>query len=695
MRAIGKFIIREQLNRRTPHVDGDRVPARRQCGPGYIADPFRKVHDLAPQSGELFSDGRVTGFANDFGSREVLRVSQPVIVNLASKAALLAGILSCSVALGQMAGVSTGGIHDPVHDAQHRPITAGGFVEHGTTLFADVTRESGLSGWSHHVGDAQRAYIVESLGSGVALLDYDQDGWLDIYLVNGMTYKALAGESQPPHAALFHNNHDGTFTDVAQKAGVGNDRWGVGAIAGDYNNDGWPDLYVTNVGKNRLYRNNHDGTFTDVAVQAGVALGTWSTGATFGDYDGDGLLDLFVPGYTAYDFNNPPKVGSNSVVSNTCQFRGVSTFCGPRGLKGEQDHLFHNNGDGTFTDVSVKAGVDDKPGYYGLVSLFVDLDDDGKPDLLVGNDSTPNYLYRNKGDGTFEDVSFESGYAVDGQGRETATMGIAVGDYSGSGKLGILSTDFSDDYKVLYRNDGKLSFTDVSAEAGIADVSLPYLSWGEGFLDYDRDGRTDMFIANGHVYPQVDDHDWGTSFAEKPLLFHNMDGTRFSLVEAVQGSGLADVLTARGAAFGDLFNDGRIDVVINNLEGPPALLRNVLKNDNHWIELKLIGGEKVPRDAIGAKVLLAACGRSQRGDVLSGGSFASSSDPRVLFGLGACSSISSLDIIWPDGDKQEIKAEAIDAIVTITQHRGVTDVFRLPATPLPPAAAVNTAKKRP
>jgi enediyne biosynthesis protein E4 len=271
-------------------------------------------------------------------------------------------------------------------------------------------------------------------------------------------------------------------------------------------------------------------------------------------------------------------------------------------------------------------------------------------------------------------------------------MGIAVGDYSGNGNLGILNTDFSDDYKVLYRNDGKLSFTDVSAEAGIADVSLPYLSWGDGFLDYDRDGRADIFIVNGPVYPQVDDHDWGTSFAEKPLLFHNIDGTRLSQVDAVRGSGLADVITGRGAAFGDLFNDGRIDVVINNLEGPPTLLRNVLKNENHWIELKLIGGAKVPRDAIGARVLLVACGRSRRGDVLSGGSFASSSDPRVFFGLGACTSISSLEIIWPDGDKQEIIVELIDAIVTITQRLGITDTFRLSATPT--QTAVITSKKR-
>jgi enediyne biosynthesis protein E4 len=578
--------------------------------------------------------------------------------------------------MGQSGGVSTGRISAPAHDAQHRPITAGGFVKSGTVVFQDVTGQSGLATWSHHVGDSAKAYIVESLGSGVALLDYDQDGWLDIYLVNGLTYAALAGTAQPQDAALFHNNHDGTFTNVTPHAGVANQRWGVGVVAADYDNDGWPDLYVTNVGKNRLYHNNHDGTFTDVAEHAGVALGTWSTGATFGDYDGDGRLDLFVPGYTAYNFSNPPSVGSNSVVSNTCQFRGVPTFCGPRGLQGEHDHLFHNNGDGTFTDVSVKAGVSDKPGYFGLVSLFVDLDDDGRPDLLVGNDSTPNYLYKNKGDGTFEDQSFESGYAVNGEGRETATMGIAVGDYSHNGRLGILNTNFSDDYKVLYRNDGELSFVDVSSEVGIVEPTTPFLSWGESFLDYDRDGFKDFLIVSGHVYPQVDQHDWGTSFAQRPLLFHSLEGKKFALVDAVEGSGLADVITARGAAFGDLFNDGQTAVVINNLEGPPTLLRNVLKNDNQWIEFKLIGGDKSPRDAIGAKILLSACGIKQRGDVLSGGSFASSNDPRVLFGLGACKKIDDLAIVWPDGEKQRISITSLNAIVTISQKSGVTQINR-------------------
>ena len=588
--------------------------------------------------------------------------------------ALLSFLGFSSLCMSQAGGM---GAAKPVpwDDSSHPPITASGFVDRGTVVFEDATRTSGLAAWSHHVGDDRKDFIVESLGSGVALLDYDHDGWIDIYLVNGLTYTAMAGKSEPPHAALFHNNRDGTFTDVTQKAGVANDRWGVGVVAADYDNDGWPDLYVTNVGHNRLYHNNRDGTFTDVAERAGVALGAWSAGATFGDYDGDGLLDLFVTGYAAYDFAHPPRPGSDSVVSNTCHFRGVTTFCGPRGLVGAPDHLFHNNGDGTFTDVSASAGVADKPGYYGLVSLFADLDDDGRPDLLVGNDSTPNYLYRNKGDGTFEDRSFESGYAVNGQGHETATMGIAVGDYNNSGRLGIFNTDFSDDAKVLYRNDGKLSLTDVSAAAGLAPLTTPFLSWGAGFLDFDRDGRKDLLFVSGHVYLQADRQNWGTSFAEKPLLLRNLDGAHFAPVEAVRGSGLATILTARGAAFGDLFNSGRIDVIINNQEGPPTLLRNVSPDHHHWIEFRLVGGPKSPRDAVGTKVFVTANGMRQRSDVLSGGSFASSSDPRVFFGLGDATAVSLIEINWPDGRKQKLSAPGIDAIYTVDESRGITEVF--------------------
>lgn len=548
--------------------------------------------------------------------------------------------------------VSSGAAHPAVLDAEHRPITAGGFVDSGPIVFQDIAEKAGLTAWKHVMGTPERKFIIETVGSGVGLLDYDKDGWLDIYLVNGSTYDAEDGKTTPPHAALFHNNHDGTFTDVAAKAGATNDRWGFGVAIGDYDNDGWPDIYVTNFGKNRLYHNNHDGTFTDVAEKAGVALGNWSTGATWGDYDGDGKLDLFVPGYVHYNFQHPPIPGSSAVAFPTCEFRGLKVMCGPRGLQGESDHLFHNNGDGTFTDVSEKAAVADKNAYYGLASAFVDLNDDGKVDLVVADDSTPNYLYINKGNGKFEDDSYASGYALNENGKETASMGIAIGDYLNNGHLDLYNTVFSDDYNPLYRNEGGANFTDVSYPAGIAEVTIPFLGWGDGFLDYDNDGWLDLLAINGHVYPEVDKSDWGTTFAQRPLLFHNLKGGKFEVVPPVKGTGLAKTIVGRGAAFGDLFNDGKIDVVINTLDGSPVLLRNVSPDQHHWIGLKLVGGPKSPRDAIGATVYLFSGGIRQRRDVISGGSFASSNDQRLHFGLGDAKSVDKLEIHWPDGAVQ-------------------------------------------
>ena len=568
------------------------------------------------------------------------------------------------------AGVNTGGPHAAVLDGEHRPITAGGFVKTGPVVFVDIADKSGLSSWHHTMGTPQKQFIIEAIGSGVGLLDYDNDGWLDIYLVNGSTYEAQAGKAAAPHAALFHNNHDGTFTDVTEKAGVANDRWGFGVAIADYDNDGWPDIYVSNFGKNRLYRNNHDGTFTDVADKAGVALGNWSTGATWGDYDGDGKLDLFVPGYVHYDIADPPAQGSKSFTYSFCQFRGVKVMCGPHGLKGEPDHLFHNNGNGTFADVSEAAGVADaRSAYYGLASLFVDVNNDGRVDLLVADDSTPNYLYLNKGNGSFEDASFASGYALNEGGRETASMGIAAGDLLHNGKVDLFNTTFSDDYKPLYRNDGDANFTDVSYEMGIAEPTIPFLGWGTAFFDYDNDGWLDLLEANGHVYPEVDKLPWGTSWQQRPLLFHSKAG-KLELVPAVEGSSLAKVGAGRGLAFGDIFNDGKIDAVINNMDGRPSFLRNVSVNNNHWIGLKLVGGPKSPRDAVGATAYLKANGFRQRSDVLSGGSFASSSDQRLHFGLGAATQVDELEVHWPSGAIEKVKIRGIDAIYTVVEGSG-------------------------
>src|SRR5579862_7084775 len=571
---------------------------------------------------------------------------------------------------GQQTGMASGGAHQAVFDTEHRVITAGGFVKTGPVVFEDVAKAAGLTSFHHIAGTPDKPYIVEAKGPGVCLIDYDNDGWLDIYLVNGSTLDAMNGKAPAPHAALFHNNHDGTFTDVTNKAGVANERWGYGCAVADYDNDGWPDLYVTNYGQSRLYRNNHDGTFTDVAEKAGVQLGTWSTGATFGDYDGDGRLDLFVAGYIHFDFVHPPVSGSRTVNYATCQFRGEPVMCGPRGLPGERDHLFHNNGDGTFTDVSEKLGVENKAGYYGLGALFVDVNNDGKPDLLVANDSTPNYLYINKGNGTFDNQSYASGYAFNGDGREVANMGIAAGDYENNGHMDLVNTTFSDDYDVVFKNDGTANFTDVSYKAEIAAPTIPFVGFGDGFLDYDNDGWKDLLIANGHVYPEVDSKGWGTSYAERPLLFHNLKNGKFELMPAVEGTGLAVVTPARGAAFGDLFNDGKIDVVINNVDHVPVLLRNVNPDHHHWLELKLVGGAKSPRDAVGATVYLTADGIRQRGDVLSGGSYLSSNDFRVHFGLGDATTVDTVEIHWPSGTVEQFKVTAVDRILTVEEGKG-------------------------
>jgi enediyne biosynthesis protein E4 len=570
-------------------------------------------------------------------------------------------------------GVATGNPHAPVKDALSRPITAGGFVDGAPVVFIDITKPAGLDKFLHRSGSPEKATILETIGSGVALLDYDGDGWLDIYLLNGSTLAALRGKESAPRAMLLHNNHDGTFTDVTDKAGVANERWGFGVAVADYDNDGWPDIYVANFGKNRLYHNNHDGTFTDVAEKAGVALGGWSAGPTWGDYDHDGLLDLFVPGYVKFDPEHPPTGGKNGLSMSSCQFRGVTVICGPRGLPGEGDHLFHNNGDGTFTDVSKKAGVSDSAGYYGLASVFVDVDDDGWVDLAVANDSVPRYLYHNLHTGTFEDVSYLSGFALTNEGLAQASMGIAVGDYNRDGQVDFLVTTFSDDYKTLYRNDGGNNFSDVTYPAGLATPTIPFLAWGTGFLDFDNDGLLDIFIANGHVYPSVDQRDWGTTWAERPQLFRNLDGIKFQEVPPATGSGLADVIPARGAAFGDLFNDGHIDVVLNNMDSPPTLLRNVVKNGNHWITLKLVGGPKSPRDAIGAKVFLTAGGARQRADIISGGSYGSSSDQRVHFGLGNTAKVDKVEIDWPSGKKEEIVVPGVDRILRVVEGQGVIE----------------------
>jgi len=539
-------------------------------------------------------------------------------------------------------------------------------------IFEDVTDKTPLASFRNRSGEAAKDYIFETPTGGVAIFDYDSDGRPDIYLVNGSTVAAMRGKEKAPRAALYRNLGNWKFEDVTEKAGVANERWGMSVAAGDYNNDGRPDLFVGNFGVSRLYRNNGDGTFTDVAEKLGVARKGWSTGASWGDYDGDGRLDLFVPGYVQIDLANLPPSPSEAGKSGGagCQFRGAPVMCGPRGLTGESDTLYHQKSDGTFEDVSVKAGVSDSEKFYGFSSAFVHVNDDKLLDLVVINDSTPNQLYVNKGNGTFEEIGYPSGMALNENGREQAGMGLAVGDYDNDGRVDFHVTNFSDDSNTLYHNDGDDNFTDVTFQVGVGEVSIPFLGWGTSFVDFDNDGWLDLFVVNGHVYPAVDEHQWGTSYAQQALLFRNLKG-KFERVGARQGSALANAWAGRGLAVGDLDGDGRLDLVINNLDAKPAVLRNVAAT-GHWVGLRLMGDvtKKSPRDAIGSTASVTTGSVRQRQDVVSGAVFCSQNDMTLHFGLGAATKIDKLEIKWPDGSVESFDVPAVDKIVTITQGKG-------------------------
>ena len=535
-------------------------------------------------------------------------------------------------------------------------------------VFEDLTSKTALANFRHRSGGAAKDYIFDTPSGGVAIFDYDGDGLPDIYLVNGSTLAAMQGKEKPPRAALYRNLGNWKFEDVTDKAGVANERWGFGVAVGDYDNDGHPDLYVTNLGVSRLYHNNGNGTFTDVAEKLHVARRGWSTGASWGDYDGDGRLDLFVPGYVAIDLNKLPPSPSEGSGQNFCQFRGVPVMCGPRGLPGEGDTLYHQKPDGTFEDVSVKAGVSDPDKYYGFSSAFVHVDDDKLLDLLVVNDSTPKQLYINKGNGTFEEKGYPSGIALNENGREQAGMGLAVGDYDNDGRIDFHITNFSDDSNVLYHNDGEANFTDVTFQSGLGEVTIPFLGWGTSFIDYDNDGWLDLFVVNGHVYPQVDAHQWGTSYAQQALLFRNVNG-KFERVGAPPGSALANSWPGRGLAIGDLDNDGRLDLVINNVDAAPVVLRNVAASTGHWLGLRLIG--KAPRDAIGSIAYVTTGKLRQRQDVVSGAVFCSQNDMTLHFGLGAATRIDKLEIQWADGSTEVFAVPAIDKTITLAEGQGV------------------------
>jgi hypothetical protein len=525
--------------------------------------------------------------------------------------------------------------------------------------FTDITERAGIT--FKHVSSPEKKYIVESMSGGVALFDYDNDGFQDIYFVNSLTVDLVKSKGKTK-SFLYHNNGDRTFTDVTEKAGVGDIGWGMGVAVGDYNNDGFDDLYVTCVGPNKLLKNNGNGTFTDVTRTAGVGDSRWSAGAAFVDYDNDGKLDLFVANYILFDFNNLPEFGKGRL----CQYKGVPVQCGPRGLPGVGDSLYHNNGDGTFTDVSKKAGVSDPDGYYGMGVICSDFDEDGWVDIFVANDSTPNFLYHNNGDGTFKEIGFTSGTAVNENGSEQGCMGVTVADYDHDGKLDLFVTNFDDDYNTLYRDDGRNSFTDVSYAAKVAAVSLPYVGWGTKFFDYDNDGWVDLFITNGHVYPQLQ------NFHQRNLVHkNNRDGT-FTEVGEQLGAPLKEKRAGRGVAFGDIDNDGDVDIVINNLDGPPQLLRNDGGHTNNSVLIKLLG-VKSNRDGIGARVKIVSGDLTQTDEVRSGGSYISQNDLRLHFGLEKRTKIDLIEIRWPSGVMDKITTANVNKIVTVKEGQGVIE----------------------
>lgn len=542
-------------------------------------------------------------------------------------------------------------------------------------VFEDVTSNTAMANFKHRSGSLEKNYIFETPSGGVAIFDYDGDGLPDIYLLNGSTVAAMEGKEKSPRSALYRNLGNWKFEDVTDKAGVANERWGCGVSIGDYDNDGRPDIYVSNFGVSRLYHNNRDGTFTDVAEKLGVARKGWSTGASFGDYDGDGRLDLFVPGYAEIDLKNlppsPADAGKPRSGQNFCQFRGVAVMCGPRGLSGEGDTLYHQRPDGSFEDLSVKAGVNDPEKYYGFTSAFVHVNEDKLLDLLVVNDSTPKQLYINKGDGTFEEAGYPSGVALNENGREQAGMGLAVGDYDNDGRIDFHITNFSDDSNVLYHNDGDGNFTDVTFQSGLGEPSIPFLGWGTSFIDFDNDAWLDLFVVNGHVYPAVDSYQWGTSYAQQALLFRNLKNGKFERVGAPPGSALSNAWTSRGLAVGDLDRDGRPDLVINNIDSKPTVLRNVATSTGHWLDLRLVAdvAKKSPRDAIGSVAYLTTAGIRQRLDVISGAVYCSQNDMTLHFGLGSATKVDKLEIQWPNGIVETFDVPGIDKTMTIVQGK--------------------------
>jgi hypothetical protein len=547
--------------------------------------------------------------------------------------------------------------------------------------FRNVARESGLNAKTIFGGEHKNKYLLETTGCGIAFYDYDHDGWLDIFIVNGSRLEGFPTGSEPT-SHLFHNNRDGTFTDVTAKSGLAHSGWGQGVCVGDYDNDGWDDLFVTYYGKNVLYHNNGDGTFTDVSQKAGVGgKGTrWNTGCAFVDYDRDGRLDLFVANYIDMDLATAPVP-----ESGPCLYKGVMVACGPPGLQGGKNILYHNNGDGTFTDVSEAAGIFRANGTYGLGVLTADFDNDGWPDIYVANDSTASALYHNKKNGTFEDVAIEAGCALSPDGKPQAGMGVSAADYDLDGNLDIVKTNFAGDTPSLYHNLGGGSFEDATFAAGLG-AHTQFLGWGCGFFDFDNDGWPDILICNGHVYPEVEQLKTEAGYAQRKLLYRNLRNGHFADVSLQAGSGISDPTPCRGCAFGDFDNDGNIDVVVNTVNDFPQLLRCGSSTGNNWIKIRTIG-TKSNRSGIGARLACVthpageAKPHRQIDEVRSGGSYISQNDLRIHFGLGKADTVDLLEIRWPSGQVDTIKDIKANQQIFVKEGEGIIRTIQFPATP--------------